>query len=205
MKKIIILLSVFLLVGCTNTLSSTLSIDSGIQVVLAENSAKTNTSGIGFKYYKPRDFSVLEDSGYNQVLLNNGDKYYLNIDINGYYNKYKEDYKISNELYYSNRFYSGDNQGYIEIRKGNNNYFYIKMMYNYSNVEVAVIESDIKKAVINSAIILSSIRYNDNVIERLISTGDLDFKESSYEIKKPNNNSSNNNLLFYDYDNIEEE
>lgn len=108
MKKTIIFLSIFLLVGCTNTLSSALSIDSGIQAVLSEKSAKTNTSGIGFKYYKPRDFGILEDGNYNQVLLNDGNKYYLNIDINGYYNKYKEDYKVNSSIYYSNRFYYQD-------------------------------------------------------------------------------------------------
>lgn len=79
------------------------------------------------------------------------------------------------------------------------------MMYNYSTIEVAVLEKDIKEAVINSAIILSSIRYNDNVIEHLISTGDLDSKESAYEIKKPASNTNDKNLLFYDYDDTLEE
>lgn len=205
MKKIIILISVFLLVGCTNTLSSTLSIDSSVQAVLNEKSAEANTSGIGFKYYKPRDFSILNDDMYNQVLLNNGNKYYLNIDINRYHNKYKEDYKVDSSLYYSKKFNFNDLDGILEIKQGNNSYFYIKMLYNYSIIEVGVIESDIKEAIINSAIILSSIRYNDNVIDHLISTGDLNSKESTYEIKKPTTNEKDKNLLFYDYNSTTEE
>lgn len=205
MKKIIILLSVFLLVGCTNSLSSTLSIDTAITTVLREGNNNTNINGKGYKYYKPRDFSIFEDNIYNHVLLNNGDKYYLNIDINSYYNKHKGNYEINTSLYYSNRFYYDNNMGYIEIREGNNGYFYIKMMYNYSSIEVAVAEDNIKSAVINSAIILSSIRYNDKVIASLISNGDLSAKETTYEMKKPLKDDSNKNILeVIDYDNYEE-
>lgn len=205
MKKIIILLSVFLLVGCTNSLSSTLSIDTAITTVLKEGNNETNTNGRGYKYYKPRDFSIYEDNVYNHVLINNGNKYYLNIDINSYYNKHKENYEINSDIYYSNRFYYNNNVGYIEIREGNNNYFYLKMMYNYSNIEVAVEEANIKSAVINSAIILSSIRYNDKVIENLISNGDLNTKETTYEMKKPPKDDNNKNILeVIDYDKYEE-
>lgn len=205
MKKIIILLCVFLLVGCTNSLSSTLSIDTAIMTVLKEGNNKTNINGKGYKYYKPRDFSVFEDNTYNQILLNNGNKYYLNVDINGYYNKHKENYEVNASLYYSNRFYYNDSVGYIEIKKGNNDYFYLKMMYNYSSIEVAVEEVNIKSAVINSAIILSSIRYNDKVIESLISNGDLNAKETTYEMKKPPKDDANKNILeVVDYEKYEE-
>lgn len=205
MKKIIILLSVFLLVGCTNSLSSTLSIDTAITTVLKEGNNNTNINGRGYKYYKPRDFSVLDDNLYNHVLLSNGVRYYLNIDINSYYNKYKESYEIDSSLYYSNRFYFNNNMGYIEIKKGNNDYFYVKMMYNYSNIEVAVEERNIKNAVINSAIILSSIRYNDKVIDSLISNGDLNVKETTYEMKKPPKEENNKNILeVIDYGEYEE-
>ena len=69
MKKIVILLSCFLLVGCTTNLSSNLSIDELINNVVSFNTNKSNTNGLGFKYYKPRDFSLLEDDNTNHVLL----------------------------------------------------------------------------------------------------------------------------------------
>ena len=206
MKKIIVLFSVFLLVGCTNTLSTSLSIDNSVKVVINENGAKSNTTGKGFKYYKPRDFSLLEDNIYNHVLLNDGNKYYLNIDINGYYNKYKADYKVNTNLYYSSGFSNGDTYGFLEIRKGNNDYFYIKMMYNYSYIEVATNEKGLRQAIINSSIILSSIRYNDKVIENLINSGYLGSKETTYEIKKPPKDETNKNILdVIDYDSFDEE
>ena len=206
MKKIILFLSIFLIAGCSKYSSNTLTIDSAISTILSEEATTTNTNGQGFKYYKPRDFSLLEDNLYNHILMNNSIKYYLNIDINNYYNKVKTDYKENSSLYFSKKFYYNDKSGYLEIRSGNNNYFYIKMMYNYSNIEVSVKESDIKESVMNSLIILSSIRYNDSVISKLISSGDLNTKESQYELKKPHKEDDNKNILDFkqDYSGYEE-
>lgn len=203
MKKVIIIISIFLLTGCTTSLSSTLTIESAISNVIS-NEKYTNTNGKGFKYYKPRDFSVLNDSDYNQVLLNNGYNFYLNIDLNAYYNaknnNYKVDYVIDKDLYLSYKFSYNNIDGYISIRDAKNGYFYIKMLYNYSYIEVGVKESDIKKSVIDSAIILSSIKYNDKVIESLISSRDLDSKETTYEIEKPEKENNRNILDVAGYD-----
>lgn len=193
MKKVIIILSAFLLVGCSSTLSSSLDIDTALNTVLSENITSYNTHAKGFKYYKPRDFSLIKDDDYNHTLLNNGINYYLNVDINGYFNKKDVNYTIDSSLYFSSKINYNGITGFLEIREGNNGYFYIKMMYNYSYIEVCVEKDEIVNAVVNSTIILSSIRYNDKVIESLISSGDLGNKESTYEIKKPS--SDNKNIL----------
>ena len=78
------------------------------------------------------------------------------------------------------------------------------MMYNYSYVEVMVKEGDINEAVTNMAIILSSIKYNDKVIEKLIASGNLSEVESTYKIKKPSEDKTNNILDAYDYNVYEE-
>lgn len=50
-------------------------------------------------------------------------------------------------------------------------------------------------------IILSSIKYNDKVIENFIGIGGLDSKETLYELKKPKDNSQKKNILdVYDKD-----
>jgi hypothetical protein len=206
MKKFIILLSVFVLAGCSNSLSSTLTLDNAVTTVLSQGYSESNINGRGFKYYKPRDFSLLTDNTYNHVLINNSNFYYLNIDINGYYGKLKTDYKPDSSLYYSNKFYYNDLDGYVEVKQSSDNYFYVKMMYNYSYIEVSVRENELKEAVINSAIILSSIRYNDKVIENFISNGDLSSHETPYELKKPEKDESNMNILeVIDYDSYVEE
>jgi len=194
-KKITILFSVFLLVGCNVTLSNQLDINSALNTVLKEEITNYNTHGKGFKYYKPRDFSIIEYKDYNHTIMNDGNKYYLSIDIHNYYNKKDSDYKKDSSLYYSSSITFNDKNGFIEIRDGNNGYFYIKMMYNYSYIEVCVEEKEIANAIINSTIILSSIKYNDSVIENFINSGDLSNTESTYEIKKPIKTDENKNIL----------
>jgi len=204
MKKVIVILSIFLLSGCTAYSSSTLTLERSVAVVLESSGTYPNSNGKGFKYYRPRDFSVLEDNEFNQVLMNNGYKFYLNIDFNAYYNaknnNYKIDYVVDNTLYFSYKFSYNNIDGYISIRDAKNGYFYIKMLYNYSYIEVGVKESDIKKALVDSTIILSSIRYNDNVIGNLISSRNLVSNESIYEIKKPEKENDRNILDVAGYD-----
>ncbi len=130
MKKVIVILSVFLLAGCTAYSSSTLTIERAIGSVIESGPKYTNTNGKGYKYYKPRDFSVLEEKDFNLVLLNNGYNFYFNVDLNGYYNSksnnYKIDYVVDNEVYFSYRFSYNNIDGYISIRDAKNGYFYIK-------------------------------------------------------------------------------
>lgn len=208
MKKVIVILSVFLLAGCTAYSSSTLTMERAIGSVIESGPKYTNTNGKGYKYYKPRDFSVLEEKDFNLVLLNNGYNFYFNVDLNGYYNSksnnYKIDYVVDNEVYFSYRFSYNNIDGYISIREAKNGYFYIKMLYNYSYIEVGVKEKDIKKAVIDSAIILSSINYNDKVIEKLIASRDLVSSESTYEIAKPKVENDRNILDVAEYDQYKE-
>ncbi len=208
MKKVIVILSVFLLAGCTAYSSSTLTMERAIGSVIESGPKYTNTNGKGYKYYKPRDFSVLEEKDFNLVLLNNGYNFYFNVDLNGYYNSksnnYKIDYVVDNEVYFSYRFSYNNIDGYISIRDAKNGYFYIKMLYNYSYIEVGVKEKDVKKAVIDSAIILSSINYNDKVIEKLIASRDLVSSESTYEIAKPKVENDRNILDVAEYDQYKE-
>lgn len=207
MKKILILLSVFIISGCSlqNNSSDLTYVKEDINDIITNKSKYTNTSGIGFKYYKPRDFSLLEDKDFNHVLLNNGNKYYLNIDINAYNSKFKSEYQIDPLLYYSDTISNGDIFGYIEVRKGKKSYFYLKMLYNYSCIEVSVKENELNSAINSSMIILSSMRYNNNVIASFISNKNTAGKENTYEIKKPNNKKDNRNILdVYEYDSYTE-
>ena len=206
MKKVLIILSAFVLCGCSSRLNENdiNGIDNDILYVFENSNTHANVSAQGFKYYKPRDFSILDDTGFNHVLIHESNKYYLTVDINAYHNKSESTYEKNYEAYLSSIFYYDNKKGYLEIIDGNNSYFYIKMMYNYSYIEVSVKEYSIKDAVIDCAIILSSIKYNDNVIDTLIVSGDLDFRETPYEIKKPKQTNNRNILDVYEYDNYSE-
>lgn len=201
MKKIIILLSVLFITGCSFNDKGVERIESDTYGILSYTVPNTNVGAKGFKYYKPRDFAMLEEKEFNHTLVHNGNKYYLNIDINAYYSKFKPNYIENDSLYYSKKLNCNDLSGYIEIRKGKNSYFYIKMLYNYSYIEVEVKESDINDAVNSSLVILSSIRYNDKVISELTLNKDVAGKETQYEIKKPDLIEESKNILdVYEYD-----
>jgi hypothetical protein len=53
-------------------------------------------------------------------------------------------------------------------------------MYNHAKIEV--ISSNLKKALVNSLIVLNSIEYNDKIIESLIGSNVLDYDEESYKL-----------------------
>ncbi len=203
MKKILILfVTLIFMTGCSNKLYETdLSKSvSEVEKIISSKVALKNTYGTGFKYYKPRDFSILEDKDFNHVLLHNYNKYYLNVDINAYYYKYKNVFEKESDDYYSSTFESNGIQGYVRIKKINNDYFYIKMMYNYSYVEVSVAEDEVYDAIIDSSIILSSIKYNDKIISTYIGNAVSSSLESKYEVKKPKQgkNERQNILDFYE-------
>lgn len=205
MKKYIILLLSFFLVGCTNNLTSTNldKIKGDVLSIIENRETHLNTSGIGFKYYKPRDFSILEMNEFNHVLLHESIKYFLNVDINAYLNKFIDKFQDEYSYYYKTDFNYNDAEGYVVIRNENNGYFYIKMMYNYSYIEVNVPEREINDAIIDSAIILSSIEYNEKVLESLVSTTNFDSRETEYNIKQPAIPTDKNILDVYEYDSYE--
>ena len=88
------------------------------------------------------------------------------------------------EGYYSKELNFNNKQGYVEITKMNEMYL-IEIMYNYAKIETFVKEKDLNKVIINSCYILSSIQYNDKVIETLVGENVLDYKETIFDIFGP--------------------
>ncbi len=195
MKKFLIILCIFILTGCSTSKFDETKTFEELEKI-EKSQVVANTSAKGFKYYKPRDFSLIEEYDFNHILVHKGNKYYLNIDVNAYHDKMPIKYTINTEAYLSKKIEYDDNKvAYIEIKEVNNSYFLVKMMYNYSSVEVSVKESEIYDALTHMMIILSSIRYNDNVIENIINEADLDSRENAYEIKQPKVKNEKTNVL----------
>lgn len=176
-KKIIILcLVVFLLSGCTIVRINTTSIDNIIDVVLSKNNTIYNRVGIGYKYYVPRGVTYIDSTGTNDKLYSNGVYYYLYLDEIGYYYKISQKYKVDNNKYYSRKL---DN-GYLEITKQDTKYL-IEFVYNYAKIEALVPKEDVEKAVLNASYILSTIKYNKNVIKLSLRDDFLTNREEKYE------------------------
>jgi len=189
MKKLItILLFVILLTGCQNVNKS--SADKIISNAVDSKKDYTNVVRVGYKYYKPSLMSIIESTEYNEVLRSNDKLYYLYIDVIGYYNKVKYNY-VENELAYYSKSFSRDNkEGYIEINELKDNQYLIEIVYNYAKIEVMVDKASINEAIAYASSIISSIKYNDVVINKKLGTTFVNSYEETIDLFKKKKNDS---------------
>ena len=185
MKKLIILFTVLILfAGCDLRKMTDADIDEIIEDTLDNKVQGANKYFKGYKYYIPRGFVLSNKKGDNHILLSNGDYYYLYVDIVSYYHHEKVDVTFDNELYFSKKISYNDNEGYIKIDKREDQeetLYYIEIVYNYSKIEAFVKEENLEYALTNSIIILSSINYNDIILDTIIGDRTLDYKEEAYD------------------------
>lgn len=185
MKKLVILLCLItILTGCTIVRIDTSNIDTIVDVVLSKNNTLYNTVGKGYKYYKPREVSYIDTSEYNEKLYSNGNYYYLYVDINSYFYKTEFSYTENKNAYYSRYLDINDKKGYLEINK-QDDYYYIEFMYNYAKLEALVEKEDINNCILDAAYILSTIKYNGNVIKLVLNEDYFTNKETVYDIFTP--------------------
>lgn len=169
MKKlvIVVLLTSLLLTGCTMVRIDTKSIDNIIGVILEKNNTLYNQVGKGYKYYVPRGVTYMDTIGFNDILYSNGIYYYLYIDAVGYINKIESEYEVKEDAYYSKKIDENNKQGYLEIIQQEDKYL-INFKYNYAIITALVNKDDINSVVLNATYILSTIKYNDNVISLML-------------------------------------
>ena len=168
MKKILIILCIiFLTSGCCSVVRiDTDNIDNISNVVLSKNNKLYNRIGKGYKYYKPRGVSYIDTDELNDILYSNGNFYYLYIDAVGYYYKKSLDHKENKDAYYYKKI-ENDKEGYIEINKSKNKY-HIEFVYNYAKIEALVSKKDINKVILDASYILSTVKFNDNIIALML-------------------------------------
>lgn len=191
MKKITILFMILLLTGCTVVRIDTQSIDNIINVVLSKENNIYNRVGKGYKYYIPRGVSYIDTTELNDKLYSNGVYYYLYIDAVSYYYKTKTEYNENNKLYYSKKI-TGDKEGYLEITNEGNDY-YVVFVYNYAKIEAKVNKDKIEEVVLNASYILSTVKFNDNIVGLMLDNDYFTNKEEQYDTFSKKN--ENNNFL----------
>lgn len=196
MKKILsFLLILILLSGCSITRMDDIKFDEIVKETLTKDSKIYNQNKIGYRYYLPRTWESVSDIDYNEAFKEGNHKYYLYVDIVSYYNKVDFNYEVNKDAYYSEILEMDDKKGYLEINKVKD-YFLVEMMYNYSKIEVAAKEEDLKTVVTGGLNLLTSIQYNNSVINNLVGNNKLSYEETSYDISKPN---KGNGKTFLDY------
>lgn len=189
MKKIIMIIVLLLTTGCTVVRIDTSNVDTITKVVLSKDNQLYNRIGKGYKYYKPRGVSYLDTNELNDILYSDGNKYYLYIDAVSYYYHTDIDYIEKTDVYYSRKI-DGDKSGYLEITEENNKY-HIEFVYNYAHFEALVEEKDINKVVLDASYILSTVKFNDNIIALMLNDEYFINKEQQFDefkLKEEDNN-----------------
>ncbi len=196
MKKLATLLLIFLCTtGCTVVRIDTKSIDNIISVVLSKDNTLYNRIGKGYKYYIPRGVNYIDTNALNDKLYSNGIYYYLYIDAVSYFYKKEVSYEEKKDCYYSKKI-NGNKEGYLEINQEENHYS-IEFFYNYAKIEAKVQKKDIETVILNASYILSTVKFNDNVIELMLNEEYFTNKEEKYDLFKKDETAENDNFVQY--------
>lgn len=202
MKKIVLLLLVGLsLSGCTAVRINTKDIDNTINVILSKNNTLYNRVGKGYKYYVPRGVSYIDTVEFNDKLYSNGNYYYLYIDAISYFYQKAMNYEINDNAYYSREFNINDKKGYLKIEEQNDNKYLINFYYNYARMQTLVKKDEIEDVVLDATYILSTIKFNPEVIKLMLDDEFFTNKEEKYDIFE--SEAEDNNFLEYADDNSE--
>ena len=188
MKRVIAILLILFLCGCTVVRIDTDSLDTIINVVLKKQNKMFNRVGKGYKYYVPKGVQYVDTNDLNEILYSNGYYYYLYIDAVSYYNDVKPNYKIDKDAYYSRIISKEDgftSSGYINITKKGDLYL-VNFEYNYAKIEALVKKKDINDTVLNSAYILSTVKFNYDIIDLMLDEEYFTSHEEKYNVLEEN-------------------
>ncbi len=185
-KIIIIIITIFFLTACKVEISKIddLTLEEAVSMAISQNENLYNINNIGYRYYLPRGFTLSENRDNIQILKRNNTDYNLNVDLVSYYNKTDIVKSTDSDLYGFVELKNKSKSGFLEIVK-NNDYFFMKMVYNYAIIEAQSKKADLKKTAMNMAYILSSVKYNDTVINNKFGEDVLEFNETAYKIFGP--------------------
>lgn len=206
MKKRFILLLIFIsiiLTGCVSV--QEMSLEEVINTGTDRKISVYNKYRKGYKYNLPKGLDVVDSTEYNEIIMSKNYKYYLYVDAVSYYNKVIETYEISDESYVSRQISYEDKYGYLEINDLDKDKYFIEIMYNYAKIEVIVDANNINKVVAYAISILSSIEYNDNILDNLLGDNVLYFKDEDFNIFETAKTESNYLNYIEKYDNYETE
>ena len=194
-KIVLFILCISLLTGCSFVQINKPSYETNIYNILERKTHKINTNSVGYQYYLLNGITKKEGNGFNQVLKSTNGTYYLYVDLVSYYHKVSEEYVPNSKLYISKVINYKDNIGYLEVTDLGD-YYYIKAMYNYSKIESHVRKQKLNDALSEIFYTLSSIKYNDTIIEEILGSEKYDLSENKeYNLFNIDNDEGGSNYL----------
>ncbi len=180
MKKLILLVSILVFTSaCTNI--NKIDYKDNINNTIKDNYSNKiyNHSGNGYKYYLPKYMNVKNIYNNNEIINSNDNTYYLYVDVISFYNN--KDIVIEKKCNDKNEFKYKNKTGYICINEINEKYL-VEIVYNYAKIEVKVDKIDLNTSINNSIIILSTIKYDKDLIGSLIKDEKLNNKEMNLNL-----------------------
>jgi hypothetical protein len=159
----------------------------------------------GYKYNLPKGLSIVDNSEYNEVIVSNKYKYFLYVDAVSYHNKIIEKYEENDKSHISMAIDYEDKFGYLEINNVKDDKYLVEIMYNYAKIEVIVNGEDIKVVVANALSILTSVKFNDNILNTLLNEEVSQFKEYEFNIFETSTTTESDYLESIENDIYEEE
>lgn len=194
MKKLFIaLLMMVLLTGCTKV--SDKSISDFFETILYSDNNLINTYMDGYSFYLPQGLKIIDKSDHNLVIQGEKQKYYLYIDTIAYHYNTDNLYEENSTHFYSKRFSHNNKKGYVDIVNNGDNYFVV-IMYNYAKIESYIDKDAINKSLISMCQILSTIKYNDAIINNYVGSKGMSYKEEKFNIF--GTEVENDNFLMYE-------
>lgn len=182
MKKILfIVLGCMLLVGCANVKNTEIEDIINRKIKMNVNNKVYNTYHRGYQYYLPKKMSVKKLNETNEIITSEKYTYYLYIDLVSYYEGEKISYVNEENLYKSMTFSYNNHDGYLKIKDLNDDYL-VEIMYNYAKIEVVVNSDDLNVVINNAITILSTIKYNKDIIKNLMEDNLLNYKDESLNL-----------------------
>ena len=182
MKKILVLLvTLVLLTGCVAI--QDVSIDTIINETMGTKYNNLhNHVGKGYKYYLPKTLISKTTDNNNEIIKSKKCDYYLFVDLISYHNKVDFQYKESTGVYFSKLIEKDDKKGIINIYENADDKFLVKIEFNYAYIEVITDKENLNKTLANALIIVTSMQYNDDIIETLLEEGILTSIDETVDI-----------------------
>ena len=197
MKKLLIalLISICFISGCNINKISNKSVNDIFNTILYVDNNLSNTHMEGYSLYLPKGVTVIDKSDYNLKIKDNNNFYYLYIDTIAYHYKVNNRFVENSTHFYSQKIEHDGKIGYVDIVAKDDKYFVV-VMYNYARIEAYVSKGEFNNAMMNVCAILSSIKYNDNVISENIGDKRNVAQEERFNIF--DSNIENDNFLKYE-------
>jgi len=188
---------VLLLTGCSKITSN---LDEVVNAIMTKDSNYVNTVSTGYELYIPTGVKQMVDNEYNQQFKIGNRYIYLYVDIISYYYKNMLNYKSNDSYtYYYHELFLNNKEGYIGVDKGEDDLYFVEIVYNYSKIEFYADSTELPYVLANALIIQKSIKYNDNLIDLELGSSTNDGREIKYELDGPQDNQSTFSDVLQEY------